>query len=119
MLIKKFSRYSLIGVFNTAVHWSVFGLVMLLVSSQALANGLGFLVAATVSYFLNAKWTFQQATDQRGYVVFMLGMGSISVLVGYLGDLWLWPGLVTLIVFSFISLILGFAWSHFWVFKSK
>ncbi|AEG32179.1 GtrA family protein [Thiomicrospira cyclica] len=116
-MAKKFSRYTLIGLLNTAVHWIVFALVVSLGFSQAIANGLGFLTAVTGSYLLNSKITFNKAPNKKGYSYFVIGMGSISVLIGALGDYLEWPGLVTLVVFSFTSLLLGFGWSKWVVFK--
>lgn len=119
MLVRKFKRYGLIGVLNTAVHWSVFALLLLFGSTQTFANGIGFFVAATVSYRFNAKFTFQQSMHHKSYIWFMLGMGGMSVAVGYLGDWLQWPGLVTLVVFSAISLVLGFIFSNYWVFNNQ
>lgn len=119
MLKGQFLRYGLIGVSNTASHWLVFYLVISLGYNQAIANTLGFIFAATASYFLNARFTFQAQAKTQGYAWFMLGMGSISYGVGALGDSMAWPGLVTLVIFSFISFTLGFAWSKWWVFQHK
>lgn len=116
-MTKQFSRYSLIGLFNTALHWLVFAIVVSLGFSQTLANGLGFITAVTGSYLLNSKITFKKAPNKKGYGYFVMGMGSISVLVGSLGDFFQWPGLLTLVIFSFISLTLGFFWSKWVVFK--
>ncbi|MGM0542235.1 MAG: GtrA family protein [Pseudomonadota bacterium] len=114
---KQLSFYSLIGLLNTLVHWSVFGLIVSLTASQTLANGGGFVAAATTSYFLNARFTFIQKPHKKGYLFFVLGMGTLSLLVGRMGDIYVWPSLVTLILFSLMSLILGFIWSKFVVFK--
>lgn len=114
---QQFSRYSLIGVFNTLLHWVVFAIIVSFGFSQAAANGWAFAVAASVSYLLNSRFTFQQTPQKKGYVFFVVGMGSISVLVGLLGDVFAWPGLLTLVLFSALSLTLGFAWSKWVVFK--
>lgn len=116
-MTKQFSRYSLVGVFNTLVHWLVFALMVWLGMSQAWSNGLAFLLAASFSYWVNSHFTFQKAPKKRSYTFFLLGMGAISVMVGALGDFYQWPGLVTLVSFSALSLFLGFAWSKWVVFR--
>lgn len=117
MLIKKFGCYSLVGIFNTVIHWSVFYLAILFGLTQALANTFGFVMAVSASYLLNAKFTFKQSVHKKSYVWFLLVMGLTSTSIGFLGD-WLdWPGLMTLVLFSTISLILGFLFSNYWVFR--
>ncbi len=116
---KQLSWYGFIGVFNTLVHWGVFGFLISLDTSQTIANGTGFAVAATTSYFLNARFTFEQKPQKKGYLYFVLGMGALSLVVGKLGDIYLWPGLVTLVLFSLISLVFGFMWSKYIVFRGR
>lgn len=115
---KQLSWYGLIGIFNTLVHWSVFGFLIYFGASQTIGNGAGFAVAVTTSYFLNARFTFEKKPQKKGYLYFIFGMGALSLVVGKLGDIYLWPGLVTLVLFSLISLVLGFLWSKYIVFKA-
>lgn len=116
-MIKQLSRYSLVGVANTAVHWIVFALLFMLGLNQATSNGLAFLVAASLSYVLNAHYTFDKKPHKKGYAFFVLSMGLVSIWVGWLGDVFAWPAILTLVLFSLISLVLGFAWSKWVIFK--
>ncbi len=114
---KQFSLYALIGVFNTGVHWLVFALLWSFSFSQATSNLAGFLAASLFSYLVNSKYTFQTEVNLKRYLTFMLGMALISLGVGWMGDLFEWHPVVTLVLFSLISLFLGFIWSKFIVFK--
>tara|TARA_R110001599_G_scaffold353766_1_gene597010 strand:+ start:9353 stop:9709 length:357 start_codon:yes stop_codon:yes gene_type:complete len=113
----RFSRYVSVGVVNTAIHWALFLALQGLGLSQWASNGLAFLVAVTFSFYANAKVTFQaKATPQR-YAAFVVFMGCLSVLVGAVADrLQLFP-LVTLVVFSGLSLVVGFLFSQWFVFR--
>ena len=115
---KQFSLYTLIGIANTALHWLVFAALFALEFTQASANLIGFLAASLFSFIVNSKVTFKTQLHLGRYIVFMLGMASISYGVGYLGDALLWHPLITLVLFSFLSLVIGFLWSKFVVFRS-
>lgn len=114
-----FSKYTLIGVLNTAVHWGIFYIVLAFYSSQALANIIGFTVAVTVSFVLNAKYNFSSKMTLYKYIIYVAFLGSMAVLLGFVADKFAVPSIITLIVFSAISLVVGFLYSHFIVFRSR
>lgn len=116
---KQFSSYALIGVLNTAIHWMVFLILYSLDLSQAKANLFSFFMASVFSYIVNSKITFKEKLNLFRYLIFFLGMALISWSVGKASDIYQLNPLVTLIVFSFVSLILGFLWSKFVVFKTR
>ena len=117
-MLKIFSRYVSIGVLNTAIHWAVFlCLIMWLGVSQAVANFIAFCVAVTFSFFANSKWTFKAEATFIRYIIFVVFMGFIAIATGWLADELNIPGLVTLVVFSLISLVLGFVYSRYVVFR--
>lgn len=119
-MIKLFTRYLSIGVLNTALHWVVFAiLVGWLGFSQAIANFLAFCVAATFSFFANSKWTFNSTATMTRYISFMLFMGLLALGTGALADYLKLPALITLISFSCISLVCGFIYSNFIVFRPE
>ena len=53
------------------------------------------------------------------YLLFMTCMGGLSVAVGWLGDHLHMPGIVTVLVFSLVSLVCGFLLSHCVVFRER
>lgn len=117
-MLNVFSRYLGVGVINTLLHWGVFLLLHLGLSlNQAWSNVSAFLVAVTFSFFANAAYTFQARATPLRYVLFTVFMGALSVAVGAAAD-WLsvspW---VTLVVFSTLSLIIGFGYSQWVVFR--
>lgn len=113
-----FSRYVLIGAINTLIHWFSFGVFFYVFSlTQSLANVLAFCIAVTFSFFANAKWTFKSQATSGRYIVFVLFMGLIAGLIGYIAESIDAYPMVTLATFSSLSLVAGFIYSKFIVFR--
>ena len=117
---KGFFCYSLVGLANTLIHWQVFFVLRVAVGlSQATSNLVAFCVAASFSFYVNALYTFEAKISVLGYVLFIGVMGVLSFVVGYLGDRWHVHGLLTVTVFSLLSLVIGFLLSRFVVFRGR
>ncbi|MGC1125677.1 GtrA family protein [Pantoea agglomerans] len=117
-MLKLFTRYFSVGIINTAIHWMVFILAYYIFhTSQALANFGAFCIAVTFSFFANAKWTFDSEATTIRYMMYVFFMGAMASAVGWVGDnMHLHPA-VTIILFSAISLVCGFLFSKFFIFK--
>lgn len=112
------TRYGLVGIVNTAVHWLIFFVCLhFITTSQAISNTIAFLIAVTVSFFLNAYFTFKTHINIKRYLLFSSFMGVISFLTGYIADKVALPPIYTLIIFTMLSFVIGFIWSKYWVFK--
>lgn len=119
-MLTLFSKFASIGVINTALHWLIFYLcIEFLTLNQAYSNVLAFVCAVSFSFFVNARYTFKSTTSWPRYISFTSFMGVLSFAVGATADTFQLPALLTLITFSAISLIIGFLFSHFFVFKDK
>lgn len=86
-------------------------------SGQALGNFAGFVVAVSFSFFANAKFTFKSSTTTIRYMLYVGFMGSLSAAFGWCADKSGMAPIITLIVFSAISLMCGFVYSKFVVFR--
>ena len=118
IMLKLFSRYFSVGVLNTAIHWLCFSALLSLMSmNQAISNLIAFCVAVTFSFFVNAKWTFKSKATTGRYVAFVIFMGCVATLTGYIADRLHAPALITLMAFSGFSLVAGFIYSKFIVFR--
>jgi len=117
VMIKLFSKYLSVGFLNTLIHWVFFSILYATGSSQTLANFGGFCVAVTFSFFVNAKWTFSSEASTIRYMIYVLFMGSIASLVGWISDKSMLAPLYTLVIFSMISLCCGFFYSKYIVFR--
>ncbi len=119
-MLKLLSKYLTVGVINTLIHWGVFVMFLyLLHTNQAVANFVAFCIAVTFSFFANAKFTFKARTTTFRYVSYTGFMGAMSILAGWFADFFNLPALFTLVGFSAISLVSGFLYSKFVVFRSN
>lgn len=116
----EFIRFGLVGVVNTAVHA---GIVIALMETFAppafLANGVAFLFANLMSYFLNSKFTFKAALSVLNYLRFLLvSLVSlvltllITLVAEYLG----WHYGVGLILVILIVPVLNYLVMKVWAF---
>lgn len=87
--------------------------------SQALSNLTAFCLAVSVSFYANAHYTFKARATGSRYLLFVGFMGLLSLGVGYAADRLRLPGLITLIVFSAISLVCGFFYSKCFIFRER
>lgn len=117
-MLKLFARYTSIGVINTLIHWVVFVIcIYAFHTGQALGNLAGFVVAVSFSFFANARFTFKSSTSTMRYMLYVGFMGSLSAAVGWAADKSGLAPIITLILFSAISLVCGFIYSKFIVFR--
>lgn len=117
-MLKLFAKYTSIGVINTLIHWVVFAVcIYAFHTSQALGNFAGFVVAVSFSFFANARFTFKSSTTTMRYMLYVGFMGTLSAAVGWAADKSGMAPIVTLILFSAISLVCGFVYSKFIVFR--
>lgn len=119
-LWKGFSSYTVIGIANTLIHWQLFFVFRVAFEfNQALSNLFAFCLAASFSFYVNAVYTFAMPASLPRYALFMLCMGGLSLGVGALADRWRSPGIVTVAVFSLVSLVCGFLLSRCIVFRER
>ena len=117
-MLKLFAKYTSIGVINTLIHWVVFAIcIYVFDTGQALANFAGFVVAVSFSFFANAKFTFKSSTTTMRYMLYVGFMGALSAAIGWVADKSGLAPIITLVVFSAISLVCGFIYSKFIVFR--
>lgn len=113
-----FIKYLFIGILNTSIHWISFGVCFLIMQlTQSTSNLIAFILAVTFSFFMNAKFTFNKQPTCLRYILFTVFMGILSFIIGKISDQFMINPIVTLIVFSSLSLCLGFIYSKFIVFK--
>ena len=115
-----FSRYVSIRLLNTVVHWSVFFFLLYGATlNQAWSNFIAYMFALTFSFYANARFTFKAKISKRRYVSFVSFMAVLSVVMGNIADEMALAPLVTMVVFSFISLVIGFSYSHLIVYRER
>ncbi|MBV6752486.1 GtrA family protein [Pseudomonas chlororaphis] len=120
VLLRHFSIYVYIGVLNTLIHWGIFlTLHSILSVRQLVSNVCAFAVAATFSFYANSRYNFKRAASLLRYLSFIGFMALLSLVIGWLGDGLAMPGVVTLVVFSGLSLVVGYFYSSYVVFRGS
>lgn len=116
--MKLFARYTTVGIINTFIHWVIFSVfVYIMGTAQSVANFIGFTIAVSFSFFANARFTFSASTTTLRYLLYVVFMGMLSAAVGWAADWYRLPPMLTLLTFSTISLICGFIYSKYIVFR--
>lgn len=118
-MYKLFAKYASVGVINTSVHWSTFFALHASGLNQALSNMFAFFVAVTFSFFANAKFTFRGQVTAGRYLIYVGFMGALAASVGQMSDSLELPSVITLIIFSIVSLVMGFFYSKYIVFREE
>lgn len=117
-MLNLFTRYLSVGVVNTAIHWAVFFILQFCGLNQLISNITAFAVAVTFSFMANAYFTFRQKATSWRYVAYVIFMGGLAAVTGYISDAVTISPVLTLIIFSAISLAVGFIYSKFFVFRT-
>ena len=93
----KFLRFCVVGFFGVFVNFSVtYVCKEWLKLNKYLSSILGFVVAATINFFLNRMWTFQSTNPQMGaeyakyIVVSVIGLGIDTMTVWLLNGKLKW-----------------------------
>jgi len=119
--VGQFVRYGVVGLINTGVHTAIASALIVLAGAvPGLANGLAFLAAASLSYVLNARWSFGAALDRWQFVKFVtiatIGFGfayGISTAIDRAGFHFLIGILGVVAVLPLVT----FALHKFWTFR--
>lgn len=118
-MFKLFARYATVGVLNTLIHWVTFAICFENGQPQSLSNFIAFCVAVTFSFFANARWTFSSEATTMRYIMYVFFMGIVAIMIGSYADRLKASPVATLVVFSATSLLTGFIYSKYIIFRQK
>jgi putative flippase GtrA len=115
-------RYALIGIGNTGIHLFIAGVLNVHMGlSQMYANLIAYVIASTLSFLMNAKWSFQKKPEIRNYSRFQLvslfGL-ILSAGFGYLGDHFGWHFALTVLLIALTSPALSFLLHRSYTFQN-
>ncbi len=116
----QFIKYVIIGLFNTLHHWLWFFLFLYYGDvDAAVSNTIAFILSASISYLLNSKITFKKNVNIKSFILFFTFMALLSYITGYLTLQFNIYEYFIPIIFSIVSLIIGFIYSKVIVFKGN
>ncbi len=111
-------RFLIVGVGNTAIDFSVFGLLIYAGLTALLANLAAWLVAVVFSYVANANWSFERRVRHLPALLRFVASGALisllvsSVAVGLLaGVVGLWPAKIAGTIVAAILNFVAARWS--------
>ena len=105
-------RFAVVGLFNTALHLAIVGLLTQRFGlSQLVSNVAAYVVASSFSFMVNSIWSFQVKLQARRFarfqVVGLMGLLA-SAVVGHMGDVFGWHYAVTVLVTGCMLPLLSF-----------
>ena len=111
---KSIGKFTLVGILNTAIDFSVFFLLHDLMGVYfVIAHVCGFLVALGNSFYFNATWTFNRLDKERWHrqalsfaLVGVIGMG-LSTLTIYIASFFIWVYLAKV-----LATVVSFGWNY-------
>ncbi|WP_181317330.1 GtrA family protein [Photobacterium leiognathi] len=115
-MFKLFLKYASVGVINTLIHWTSFFILNEFIS-QGLSNVIAFSIAVTFSFFINSKFTFKSNVSLYRYLIYVIFLGVLAYVIGEIAENIAVNPFMTLLSFSLVSLIIGFLYSKYIVFK--
>lgn len=134
-MIRQIVKFSLVGVLNTAIDFSLLNLLIQIFSWGLIpANTISFSLAVINSYFLNKYWTFRnhQSAHLRQFSSFILvsliGLGLSNLLIYYgtqflgtydFGLSFSWHYNIAKAVSAVVVLTWNFFASKFFVFRNE
>lgn len=111
-------RFLIVGVGNTAIDFSVFGLLIYAGLTALLANLAAWVVAVVFSYVANANWSFERRVRHLPALLRFVASGALisllvsSVAVGLLaGVVGLWPAKIAGTIVAAILNFVAARWS--------
>ena len=117
-----FSRYILVGLFNTFVgYFIIFTLMYLMQFSAEISNLLGYSFGLLISYFLNRSFTFKSNQLKRNeflrfIIVFCLAYGANFVMLIILIHLFDVDNGVSQLLAGVVYVVISFILNKYFVF---
>ncbi|MCL1822332.1 MAG: GtrA family protein [Prolixibacteraceae bacterium] len=126
MLIWKFIKFCLVGFSGLAVD---FGTTWLLKEkariNRYVANGCGFMLAATSNYILNRNWTFGSRNPDIGaeyfsfFMISLVGLGINSLILWTFSDKLKWNFYLSKVCATIVATLWNFSMNFLFTFPTK
>jgi putative flippase GtrA len=118
----EFCKYSIVGIFNTFIHFAVFFLLTNYDFSQLFSNITAFLLASLFSCLANTYWSFKRSLNFKiGYRFFTVTLAGFIVVYIFsaIADYYRINRIITILsVFSVLSVI-NFLIHKFWTYAQS
>ena len=122
--LRQFVKFSIVGVVNTIASASVYTFgTRILKLDPLVANGLAFVVAVTISFFLNKRWTFRDRRQasvgqySKFFTVAIIGFGLSEIIILWLHHILQVHDLIAFAIATVVVLFWNFGVNRWWTFR--
>lgn len=121
----KLIRFSIVGVGNTLVNWSIFIILNVFGVYYILSNIIAYIIATINSYIWNSLWVFKYGqglninTSVKFFILNLVGLTVNTTIMYILVDILNFNKFIALVIASVFVLIMNYTINKLWVFKEE
>ena len=121
----KLIRFSIVGVGNTLVNWSIFIILNAFGVYYIISNIIAYTIATVNSYIWNSLWVFKYGqglninTSVKFFILNLVGLTVNTTIMYILVDILNFNKFIALVIASIFVVIMNYTINKLWVFKEK
>ena len=121
----KLIRFSIVGVGNTLVNWSIFIILNAFGVYYIISNIIAYTIATVNSYIWNSLWVFKYGqglninTSLKFFILNLVGLTVNTTIMYILVDILNFNKFIALVLASVVVVIMNYTINKLWVFKEK
>lgn len=121
----KLIRFSIVGVGNTLVNWSIFLILNAFGVYYIIANIIAYIIATINSYIWNSLWVFKYGqglninTSVKFFILNLVGLTVNTTIMYILVDILNFNKFIALVLASVVVVIMNYTINKLWVFKEE
>ena len=121
----KLIRFSIVGVGNTLVNWSIFIILNVFGVYYIISNIIAYTIATVNSYIWNSLWVFKYGqglninTSVKFFILNLVGLTVNTTIMYILVDILNFNKFIALVIASVLVVIMNYTINKLWVFKEK
>ena len=121
----KLIRFSIVGVGNTLVNWSIFIILNAFGVYYIISNIIAYIIATINSYIWNSLWVFKYGqglninTSVKFFILNLVGLTVNTTIMYILVDILNFNKFIALVIASVLVVMMNYTINKLWVFKEK
>lgn len=121
----KLIRFSIVGVGNTLVNWSIFIILNAFGVYYILSNIIAYIIATVNSYIWNSLWVFKYGqglninTSVKFFILNLVGLTVNTTIMYILVDILNFNKFIALVIASVLVVMMNYTINKLWVFKEE
>lgn len=121
----KLIRFSIVGVGNTLVNWSIFFLLNAFGVYYIISNIIAYIIATINSYIWNSLWVFKYGqglninTSVKFFILNLVGLTVNTTIMYILVDILNFNKFIALVIASVLVVMMNYTINKLWVFKEE